>query len=376
MSTNEKKCSILIVDDEPKNIQLIGNILKEYEVEFATCGKEALEWIGSKKFDLILLDIMMPDMDGFEVCKRLKADEKTKDTPVIFITARREEDDEFRGLELGAIDYITKPLKLPIVKRRVKNHLKLQSLMSELTEKNKELETSNEELSEVNRLKNKFIGFAAHDLRTPVSGIRGLSNLLLKSKLTEEKQKTFLENIHQVATEMLVLIDDLLDISMIESGKLEIRLSRGHMGKLVAGRVRLNEIIAEKKGIAIETELSETPTIQFDGPRMAQVIDNLMSNAIKFSPPGTTIHVSLTQREDMLRVSVRDEGPGVGRVDHENLFDEFQRLDIEPSAGEKSSGLGLAIVKKIISAHNGLLEVESDPGGGAEFAFMLPIHCG
>jgi response regulator RpfG family c-di-GMP phosphodiesterase len=252
LDTDKKReFSILIVDDDPKNLQLIANMLKEHKLELALNGREALEFTDSEQFDLILLDVMMPEMDGFEVCKKLRAAERNRDTPVIFVTSKREEEDEFEGLKLGAIDYIRKPLKIPLLKARVDNHLRVQSLKRELEQKNEALSESNEalrianeELAKMNEIKNKFLGIAAHDLRAPLGGIDGLTELVLEGGLTPEKQTKILTVIKRGSEGALALLNDLLDISAIESGNLEIRPQLVSTRKWLDDRIELHRIAA------------------------------------------------------------------------------------------------------------------------------------
>ena len=230
-------------------------------------------------------------------------------------------------------------------------------------------------LVELNQLKNKFLGIAAHDLRNPITSIKGFSELLLGEDigaLTEE-QKEFITIIHDACHDMLILLNDLLDISVIESGKLELRFKSGQLKQSIEERIRLNEIIAQKKGIMIHTKLSEMPEAIFDSERIGQAVDNLISNAIKFSSSGSKIHVILDRKGNMAKVSIQDEGPGISSEDQLKLFGEFQKLGNQPTGGEKSTGLGLAIVKKIIEAHGGSVGVESQIGKGSTFSFTIPL---
>jgi signal transduction histidine kinase len=173
---------------------------------------------------------------------------------------------------------------------------------------------------------------------------------------------------------MLILLDDLLDISIIESGKLDLALQPAFMKDLLCNRIEMNRTIAEKKGIIIHTDFLKTPYIRFDLKRMGQVIDNLFNNAIKFSPPESEIFITLSEQNGMIKVSIRNQGPGIRKEERDKLFREFQCLSAKPTCEEKSTGLGLAIVRKIVAAHNGKLEVVSEPGQGAEFSFLLPVR--
>ncbi|GLI35039.1 sensor histidine kinase [Desulforhabdus amnigena] len=231
------------------------------------------------------------------------------------------------------------------------------------------------QLVELNHLKNKFLGTVAHDLRNPLISIRGLSEIILTEAvgpLTEE-QREYINIINTASSGMLKLVNDLLDISVIESGRFELQLKSGSLGKLISERIRVHRVIAEEKNITLHQDLMELPDISFDPDRIARVLDNLLSNAIKFSPSGTDIHVSLKREKGMARVSVTDEGPGIPMEDRCTIFEEFEKSKTLPTGGEKSTGLGLAIARKIIEAHGGNVHVESQVELGSTFHFTLPM---
>jgi len=361
---------ILIVDDTPANIDVLDQILEEegYKISVAATGEAALKLAPKIIPDLILLDIMMPGIDGFETCQQLKADPTTRDIPILFLTAKNEGADIARGFSLGAVDYITKPFLEEEVCARIRFHLQRRQLLRQLKE-------SNHKLTEVNELKNKFLGMASHDLRSPITSIRGYARILLdQSKdLPEDARLEFLDAIHEISGHMLNLLSDLLNISMIESGKLELRIVSGSLKTVVEERTRIFKFIAEKKNISIHSELDSISDFCFDANRIGQVVDNLLSNAIKFSPAGKEIRIFLKQNQDQAVFSVQDKGPGISQEDQEKLFQHFQKLEPRPTGDEPSHGLGLAIAKKMIEAHRGILNVESAPGKGATFSFEIPM---
>jgi two-component system sensor histidine kinase/response regulator len=233
-------------------------------------------------------------------------------------------------------------------------------------------------LAELNQLKNQFLGMAAHDLRNPLVSIRGLSEIILTEATgpLTQAQREYLTIINTVSNSMLALVNNLLDISIIESGKLDLRLEKGFLEKTIKERIRIHRVLAEEKRIALHEDLAKIPPQSYDHSRLIQVIDNLLSNAIKFSHPGTNVYVTLEEIEGMARVGVRDEGPGIAEEDQSRLFGEFQKLRIEPTGGERSTGLGLAIVKKIVEAHRGALRVQSQVGLGSMFSFDIPLENG
>ena len=374
MNQNPEKpgdLKVLIVDDTPANIDVLDLFLEKegYKISVAQSGESALDLASRISPDLILLDVMMPGIDGFETCLRLKANEKTNDIPIIFITARNEPTDIVKGFSVGGVDYITKPFSQEEVCARIHLHLKLKTLMADL-------EAKNVKLAQLNDLKNKFLGMASHDLRNPISTIQGFSKIMLDhgETLAEDAKKEFLQSIHKVSNDMLALLGDLLNISTIESGKLDLQLKPGSFQQLVEERVRMYQVMAERKNIATHLDIEEIANFSFDAHRISQVIDNLLSNAIKFSPAGKEIYIWLGQKNGQAMFSVRDQGPGISPEDQDKLFKHFQKLKARPTADEPSHGLGLAIAKKMVEAHEGKITVQSTPGSGATFSFEIPLR--
>lgn len=239
-----------------------------------------------------------------------------------------------------------------------------------------ELEIQRKHLKALNDLKNEFLGMAAHDLRNPISEIMGASSLLLQhsDKIEDEEKIELLDMIQRSSNFMLNLVNDLLDISTIEAGKLELEMSKNDYIEFVENILSLNRIIAKQKDITIETEYGENiPQIQFDKTRITQVINNLVSNAIKFSNEGTKITVKIETDQDSVITKVIDQGPGIPGNELTKIFAEFQKTSVKASKGERSTGLGLAIAKKIVEKHGGKIGVKSEVGKGSAFYFLLPI---
>ncbi len=369
-SSPADKPKVLIVDDTPTNLRILEEILEEdYLISIAQSGAQALTITEKFAPDLILLDVNMPGIDGFETCRQLKTQEGTRNLPVIFITARAEPEDVIQGFKEGGVDYITKPFNHSEVLARVQTHLKVQQLI-------KQLELKNDQLNELNELKNKFLGMASHDMRNGLSAIKGYSQILKddKKELPEETKDQFLDFIFKSSENLLQMVNELLDVSVIESGKLQLDLQPESFESLINHHIMINQFFADKKNIRIQSELPNIPKCRIDANKMGQVIDNLISNAIKFSESGTTIFISLEEREGKLVFSVKDEGPGISDEDQEKLFQHFQKLSARPTAGESSSGLGLAISKKMVQAHEGHLNVTSQLGSGATFWFEIPLR--
>lgn len=249
---------------------------------------------------------------------------------------------------------------------------KLTALTAEKIHSEQRLQESERELRELSDIKNKFLGIAAHDLRNPLGAIRTMSEMITLLDLSEEKKKDFNETIKAVCDQMLALLNDLLDISAIESGEFTLKVVPDDIGEVVRNRTDLTALIAKPKGIHIVTEIGEVPVLEFDRERIFQVLDNLLGNAVKFSPADSTVRATTETAADGIRIAISDEGPGIPPEEQARLFGTFEKLSVQPTGGEKSTGLGLAIVKKIVDAHGGKIIVESEIGVGSTFTVVLP----
>ncbi|MBM3855177.1 MAG: hybrid sensor histidine kinase/response regulator [Verrucomicrobia bacterium] len=363
---------ILVVDDDRLNLRILAGILRPegYVTSEASSGERALELIPEFKPNLVLLDVMMPGIDGFEACRRIKATYGEKSPPVIFITAKSESDDVVEGLGAGGVDYLPKPFKPKEVLARIRSHLYNQIL----SEQQKSLV---EQLSKANAAKNRFLGMAAHDLRNPLASIRGLSEFLRDGAvgpLTAD-QLDLVQTIHAASQSMLEMLNQLLDVAAIEAGELKLHLEPTNLGDLAARSVAMINIEAGKKRTRVEFARPDPPVVlPADSAKMKQVIDNLLSNAVKYSPPGSTIRAYVQSGPAAAQCCffVRDQGPGIPDDERDKLFKDFGRLSSKPTAGEKSTGLGLAICRNIVEAHRGTIAVANLPEGGCEFRVMLP----
>ncbi len=229
-------------------------------------------------------------------------------------------------------------------------------------------------LKELNELKDQHLGIAAHDLRNPLSSIRGMSQMLVEMELDKNTQSSFLQSIYRVSDQMLTLVDNLLDVAVIESGRFDLKITEENISRLVGERVELMAKNAERKEIRLIADLQEVTDSLFDADRMRQVVDNLLSNAIKFSPSGSVVNVACGQTNRGLTVTVTDQGLGIPSDDIDRLFSTFEKLGVQPTGGEKSTGLGLSIVKSIVDAHGGEIEVDSEVGRGTTFIIHLPVE--
>ncbi len=247
-------------------------------------------------------------------------------------------------------------------------------LVSELSEQKAAVERQNEELRRLDDLKNTFLGVAAHDLRNPIAAIQTSVDLLMDQVLgvSEEDRAYLLERISHQTRHMLTLLDDLLEVTQIESGKLSLNLESVNLRNFLDEAVRQHAMLAARKGTKVLLQAVPEGQVMVDPLRLRQVVDNLISNAVKFSPPGSTVRVSAERIPAEWRVDVQDEGPGVTEQDRKRLFQDFARLSAKPTGDEKSTGLGLAISRRVVEVHGGKIGVNSEPGHGATFWFTLP----
>ena len=363
MTETKERGNIMVVDDTAANLKILQEVLqtKGYRVLAVSDGETALKVAARNPPDLILLDIIMPEMDGFEVCKRLKADAALREIPVIFISALTETEDIVKAFAVGGVDYVTKPFQFEEVNRRVETHLRLRKQQLELIA--------------LNEQKNHFLGMAAHDLRNPLSGIICYSGLLadeLAPLLTASQVKLF-GQIIKSSEFMGGLINDLLDISAIESGHLSIERWPVDITASILSCVEINRALAAKKNMAVTLSCPEKmPNVFADVYRIEQVMNNLLSNAMKYAKPETEISVRLRREKGEVIISVADQGPGIPEKEQDKLFHAFAKTSVKATAGERSTGLGLLIVKKIVDAHEGRIGFTSEPGKGTEFFFALP----
>lgn len=370
-SVDLKGRRILVVDDDRLNVRILSNILagEGYSLATADSGDNALQVYESFLPDLVLLDVMMPGLNGFETCRELRRRHGDKAPPVIFITAKSESDDVLEGLNAGGVDYLPKPFRAKEALARIRIHL----LNRLLIEQQKSLV---EQLSKANTAKNKFLGMAAHDLRNPLASIRGLAEFLrdgVVGPMTPE-QLDLINTIHDASQSMLAMVNELLDVATIESGFLKIAKERRNLAEIIEKSVHLQNIEAAKKNtrIIFNPAPDIAPIVAVDTAKLRQVVDNLLSNGIKYSPPGSTISVLLSMAPQGWQFAVQDQGPGIPEDEKDKLFKDFSRLSTMPTGGEKSTGLGLAICRKIVEAHDGTISVRNLPERGCEFRVFLP----
>ncbi len=362
---------VLIADDDENAVETLHQALAQdgYAVLALDRDADFIEKVSRLRPDLILLDTRIREDCGYELCRKIKEVPDQKHIPVIFITDKMEGENIVNGFDVGGADYIIKPFRKDEVRARVRTHLELRNTIQALDDKNRKL-------TELNDLMNAFVAMASHDLRSPITSIRGLTEIILEDldELDPETLKKFITSIHTANNNMLFLLDDILDASLLENQKLVLNFETRSLQELIEERVAFHRTFAEKKKISIHPKLDALPKFGFDAERIAQVLDNLLSNAIKFSSPDNPVYVRLKSYGKHAKVSVEDLGPGIDPEDRGKLFQMFQKLKAKATGGEPSSGLGLAISKKVVEAHRGRMEVESVLGSGSTFSFEIPMR--
>ncbi len=363
------QADILIVDDTPDNLRILTSMLQAhgYRVRPAINGQIALTAVGQTQPDLILLDIMMPGMTGYEVCERLKIDPHTRDIPIIFISALDDTLDKVKAFEIGAIDYIAKPFQIEEVLARIENHLTLYK--------------QRQEIARLNEFKDLLLRTVSHDLKNPITNIIGYSELLLEhaeQKVSDNCQNhaqslTILNRIAQTANHMHQLVTRLLDLSALEEGGADLQLSLVSLSELLTRQVLDFDLSIQQKQIRLETAWPESGVIiEADEHWLGEVFSNLLGNAVKYTPQGGTVHLAakFEPYKDDMQIIVADNGIGIPAEALPHIFERFYR--VEAHRDYAGSGLGLSIVKAIVTRHGGHIKVESELNKGTTFTVTLP----
>lgn len=362
MEAHSKDGLILVVDDQPRNIQLLGNALygANYDLIFATGGEEALKEAQASLPDLILLDVMMPVMDGFEVCRRLKASPELRSIPVIFITARSETRDLVKGFDLGAVDYITKPIQVAEVLARVKTHLLLKQ--------------SRDSLEELNQNQRLFFSILSHDLNGPLSSLGQLLQSMVEEveEWDPESFRDALQSCAETSVQLSELLQDAVSWARSQMGQASMDDSVFHLEDVSAGALRLVHSQTVHKRILVETEIPPELPVRGDPNVAATVLRNLLSNAVKFTPEGGKIVVRALLSGGHVRVQVTDSGVGMSPERVKVLFDPRARESTPGTADERGSGMGLILCQSLLARQGSELRVESELNRGSTFSFVLP----
>jgi signal transduction histidine kinase len=397
----EPRARILIVDDHDENLLALEAVLNEphYEVVRANSGRAALREALKGDFAVVLLDVAMPDMDGFETATLLRERERSRHTPIIFLTANyRSEDHVFHGYSVGAVDYITKPFLPEVLRSKVSVFVELYEKRAALKRQAAALQHAHDELEErvrlrtaelaaatalerelraqaeqVNRLKDEFLATLSHELRTPLNAILGWTHLLALPTDDPAMAQRAVTVIKNNAVAQSQIIEDILDVSRIISGKLRLRLAPAALHDVVDAAIDAVLPAADAKSITLERHIAAIEPVVIDRDRIQQVCWNLLSNAVKFTPKGGRVSITLEERAGDLVLTVADTGIGIPAEFLPHIFDRFTQADGSASRRHGGLGLGMAIVRHLVELHGGTVHAESaGPDRGATFTTTLP----
>ncbi len=362
--------NILVVDDDGMIRKLLRRILEhaDFQVEEANSGEEAIAIVSERQPDLILLDVMMDSIDGFTACRKIKEMPMMGEVPIIFVTSCSDTSSVVEGLDAGGSDYVTKPVNRHEALARIRNHLKMRALMRLQQE-------FIDGLKRANLAKNRIIGVASHDLRNPLVSIRGLSEFLSEIGPLTDEQLDIAKTIQTTSHSMLEMVDELLDLSVIESREERVELLPSNVRELIESSIHIYIFAGSKKNIMLTFEKSEIPDqLMIDKMQFRRLVDNLLSNAVKYSPVGSNVRVIAQTMEDKFQIIVEDQGPGIPENEMHVLFTDFGRTSAQPTGNETSTGLGLAICRKIAEMHFGRIYAENRTEvSGARFIVELSL---
>ncbi len=374
------KSTILIVDDVRHNVQVLSQLVRNegHRVIAAFDGKDAFVLAKKRKPDLVLLDVLMPEMDGYTVCEQFKKDPILREIPIIFLSALSDVESKVRGFEVGGVDYITKPFHQEEVVARINLHLTLKNLEQERERYIAELKIRERNLEMANREKDEVIRIVSHDIRNPLTGIIGVANILRSEDgYSKEEIDGMLEIIEQSGYKLLDLVKDILEVESTKAGSLQLNLKEVDLQDLLDQVIELHQPTALTKSINLRFLRDDrVPDMLIDPQKINQAISNLVANSLKFTGAGGSIDLILKYEESgddlPIVIEVKDTGIGIPEDRLPSLFDSMKRHRGTGTKGEKGTGIGLDIVKQFIELHGGNISVKSTEGKGTEFKLELP----
>jgi signal transduction histidine kinase len=373
---NPRNSTILCVDDVEANLELLESVLvpRGYTVVTAASGRDALSKINSQPIDLVLLDVMMPGMNGFEVCRQIKGDPVLRNIPVILITALSAKEDRIRGIEAGAEEFLSKPLDQSEALARIRMLLKVKQFDDDRRCAEEALQESNDRLREVEALRDSLVDMIVHDLRNPLTAIVNFAHFLeaAEGEQLSEKGRGYVGYIIKSADVLTEMCSSILDVSKMESGQMQLKPAACDLGAIAREVVSRMEALQGERQIALT--LPEQPVlVRGEAQLLSRLLQNLVGNALKFVPGATgRVDVGLEQGEGRVRCTIRDNGPGIPPEHQEKVFDKFWQGEARQQGVKYSSGLGLTFCKMVVEAHGGKIGVESVVGTGSVFWFELP----
>lgn len=389
---DKSKFNVLIVDDRPENLLTLEGILESETLNIlkANSGNEALSVMLEHNIALVLMDVQMPGMDGFEVAEIMRSSERTKFIPIIFVTAiSKQRQHIFKGYESGAVDYLYKPLDLEILQSKIKAFIDFFQHKNALEETTRKLEKTIDELNKAKQIaeeatsaKSTFLATMSHEIRTPLNGIIGLAELGMMDEGITETQRERLLDIRNSGESLLEIINEILDISKIEADKLELEEIEFSLREVIEKIVNLLSVKVFQEKLEFVCEISpELPDVLVGDPlRLRQILINLLSNAVKFTEEGTvSIHIKLLElieEQVSIEFSIEDTGIGIPKEKISRLFQSYTQVDSSTTRTHGGTGLGLTISQRLVNLMGGMIRVESSLGKGSRFYFKLNMVCG
>lgn len=366
----QKKPTILIVDDNSISLRIFGHILSDqsYHIVEAHDGQIALELFDAIKPDLVLLDVMMPGINGFEVCKQIKSNPENEHIPVIFLSARNEVSDIVTGFESGGIDYLSKPYNKSELIVRIKTHLDFKLTRDEL------IHTSNH-LVELNELKNRLFAIIGHDLRSPLSNLKMTLDFIHRKIINPLSPdfETTINELSKSTDEMFGLLENLFGWARSQSGTLEVVPEAFNMNEMVKSVLDIFKERLQEKEISVLNQIDSAIFIWADQSMIKAVLKNLISNAIKYSYRKGQVILSSELAENMVQTSITDFGVGIDSERQSQVFSASKQVKTYGTENETGSGIGLMLCKDFIEKNSGSIQIVSKVGQGSTFIFSLPI---
>jgi len=389
---DDERKKIIVVDDSLEDLSVLKSILKDiYMVYPCPSASEMFDLLKHIKPDLILLDIEMPETNGYDAAKELKSVDEYYDIPIIFLTGMMDAQSEIKGLKLGAVDYIRKPFITPLLLKRINIHMSLMEQRKMILDRNKEIEKlldfkiqevrlreeAELEAKDASRAKSEFLSHMSHEIRSPLNAVIGMINIATE---TDDIQtlKRYLAKANDTSRHLLRIINNILDMSKMEANKFELSPSNINFRKMLSKIIDLTSARAEKKQVHITVNVNENipPIVISDELRLSQVITNLITNAIKFSPENGKIELNAEKLDEYdgeitLKIEVTDNGIGISPERQKGIFTLYKHTDGGISQNTSGTGLGLAISKRIVELMRGTIRIESEPDKGSKFIFTI-----
>ena len=396
--TDRPAIHILIIDDDASYRTVLNDMLSAHghKVTLASSGAEGLHLARELDPDLIILDVMMPELDGFTVCSQLRADPATAEVPIIMATALDDRQSRLRCLAVGADEFLSKPVDTVELRVRVNAIARINryrrllneraraereirqmnaDLEQRVAERTAELSEANARLRDLNALKDTLMAITSHDLRSPLGGIQNMAEMLLDDQSTAEDVRYFAQQIYETVQRLIAMVNNMLDLSKLEAGKVPLDTIELHISAAVRQAFGVLRSSAQAKAITVVIDTPpDEPLVVGDTQKIGQIATNLMSNAIKFTPNGGQIHIHISAEAKGVCLEICDTGLGIPPEALPRLFDKFQQIHPRGTAGERGTGLGLAIVRQLVELHGGSIRVKSDVQNGTTFSVFFPLY--